>query len=72
MRKFKITPCGEKSSAPIHGSKEKMQMTRRAVGIVLFRRISETPQLGVSLEMEWDVFTTDELKAIYLLITQEA
>lgn len=62
---------GEQCIAPIENSKEKLQLTHRTDNMVVVRRISQHPRNGVSTEMEWDVFTKEEIKALYYLITQE-
>jgi hypothetical protein len=72
MRKFKLNCIGEQCSAPIENSKEKMQLTHRTDNMVIVRRISEHPKNGQSIDMEWDVFTKEEIKSLYYLITQEA
>ena len=72
MRKFKINCKGEQCTASIENSKEKMQMTQRTDNMVCFRRVGDHPRNGSSTEMEWDVFTREELKAMYYPITQEA
>lgn len=71
MRLFKLNCRGSQCTAPIEGSKEKMQMIHRTNNIVCFRRVSEHPRNGLSTEMEWDVFTKEEIKAVYHLITYE-
>ena len=71
MRKFKLNCQGEQCTAPIEGSKDKMQLCCRTKNMVTIRRVSDHPRNGTSTEMEWDVFTKEELKSLYYLITQE-
>jgi len=45
-----------------------MELSRRSENMVTFRTIDITPN-GESVDMEWDVMTLEEIKAIYNLIT---
>jgi hypothetical protein len=71
MRKFKLNCIGEQCSAPIKNSKDKMLLIHRTDNMVVVRRVSNHPKNGQSVEMEWDVFTKDEIKSLYHLITRQ-
>lgn len=70
MRKFKLNCNTDLCSAPIADSKEKMVMTRPSKGYYAFKRISVSEKTGEATEMEWEAFTPQELKTIYMLITE--